>query len=169
MATTLSRTKIVLYDKGIKQTIEEVMFRLSKMSDYAIVIMRYLGQCVSTTQNANQIAVHTHLAVPTVSKLLKRLAKAGLLQSQRGVTGGYSLARRPDEINLAHILQAMGEYHGLTECSDDSHHCSFAPVCEMQGHWRVINAAIDQALRQVTLFDLRQPANEYHLKFSQLG
>lgn len=133
------------------------MLRISKLADYGTIVMVYLAKRAPVLCNARDIALHTHLTVPTVSKLLKRLASAGLLSSMRGVTGGYRLQRVAEDISLADILFALDEYHGLTECSSQSKACVLQDVCQLQGHWRFISQSIESALASVSLATLIQP------------
>ncbi|KTD32833.1 rrf2 family transporter protein [Legionella nautarum] len=128
------------------------MLRLSKLADYGTVVMVYLAKRGQILCNARDIALHTHLTVPTVSKLLKRLTAAGLLTSVRGVSGGYRLQRSAAEISVAQIISALEEAQlGLTECSVHPNTCSLQEVCHIQGNWRLISQAIEAALDSVSL------------------
>lgn len=134
------------------------MLRISKLADYGTVVMVYLAKCSQPLCNARDIALHTHLAVPTVSKILKRLATAGLLSSVRGVNGGYRLQREARDISVAQIIYAMDEARGLTECSAHHHNeCSLQGVCHIQGNWRLISQSIESALNSVSLEALAMP------------
>lgn len=133
------------------------MLRISKLADYGTVVMVYLAKHPQQLCNARDIALHTHLSVPTVSKLLKRLTAAGLLTSARGVAGGYRLQRPAVDISVAEIIYALEEYRGLTECSLQPNDCSLQEVCHIQGNWRLISQAIESALSSVSLDVLAKP------------
>ena len=133
------------------------MLRISKLADYGTVVMVYLAKHTEQLCNARDIALHTHLTVPTVSKLLKRLTVAGLLSSVRGASGGYRLQREPAAISVADIIYAMDDYRGLTECSLQPNGCSLHGVCHIQGNWRLISQAIEAALDSVSLEALAKP------------
>jgi FeS assembly SUF system regulator len=133
------------------------MLRISKLADYGTVVMVYLAKHVHELCNARDIALHTHLTVPTVSKILKRLTSAGLLTSMRGVTGGYRLRRPATEISIAQIIFALEEHRGFTECSLQPNDCSLQGVCTIQGNWRLISHAIETALDSVSLDTLAKP------------
>ncbi|MBA2657101.1 MAG: SUF system Fe-S cluster assembly regulator [Tatlockia sp.] len=134
------------------------MLRISKLADYGTVVMVYLAKQAQRLCNARDIALHTHLSVPTVSKLLKRLTSAGLLNSVRGVSGGYRLQRPANEISVAQIIAALEEQLGLTECSLHRNECSLQGVCHIQDNWRLISQAIETALNSVSLEVLAKPA-----------
>ncbi len=133
------------------------MLRISKLADYGTVVMVYLAKRSEQLCNARDIALHTHLTVPTVSKLLKRLTVAGLLTSVRGVAGGYRLQRSAAEISVAEIIYAMDQYRGLTECSLHPNECSLRGVCHIQGNWQLISQSIEAALDSVSLDTLAKP------------
>lgn len=134
------------------------MLRISKLADYGTVVMVYLAKGGQRLCNARDIALHTHLRVPTVSKILKRLTAAGLLISVRGVSGGYRLRRPAAEISLAEIISALEEQLGLTECSLHPNECSLQNLCHIQGNWRLISQAIETALDSVSLEMLAKPS-----------
>lgn len=134
------------------------MLRISKLADYGTVVMVYLAKSGQLLCNARDIALHTHLRVPTVSKLLKRLTAAGLLTSVRGVSGGYRLQRAAADISVAEIIYALEEQRGLTECSLQPNECSLQEVCHIQGNWRLISQAIETALNSVSLEALAKPS-----------
>lgn len=133
------------------------MLRISKLADYGTVVMVYLAKRSQKLCNARDIALHTHLTVPTVSKLLKRLTAAGLLSSARGVAGGYRLQRPAAEISVTEIIYALDEYRGLTECSLQPNECSLRGFCHIQGNWQLISQSIEAALDSVSLEALAQP------------
>lgn len=134
------------------------MLRISKLADYGTVVMVHLAKNAPELSNARDIALHTHLSVPTVSKILKRLTSAGLLVSVRGVTGGYRLQRTATEISVSQIIFALEEHRGFTECSLQPNDCSLQGVCTIQGNWRLISHAIETALDSVSLAALAKPS-----------
>lgn len=134
------------------------MLRVSKLTDYATVVMAWLAKAPEVARNAAEIAAELRLPEPTVRKLLKSLTKAGLLHSQQGVKGGYSLALAPEEISVAQVVQALEGPIALTECSDGEAHCAQAQVCDLKSQWPGINQAIFLALAQVNLAALNQVA-----------
>ncbi|MFC3909512.1 SUF system Fe-S cluster assembly regulator [Legionella dresdenensis] len=133
------------------------MLRINKLADYGTVVMVYLAKHPHTLSSARDIAQNTHLTVPTVSKLLKKLTNAGLLVSVRGAAGGYKLQRQASEISVTQIIYALDEQRGLTECSLQPNECSLQSVCHVQGNWRLIGRAIEAALDSVSLEKLARP------------
>ncbi|HEY6545041.1 MAG TPA: SUF system Fe-S cluster assembly regulator [Dokdonella sp.] len=133
------------------------MLRVSKLTDYATVVMACLAARGSDLASAQALADSARLEVPTVSKLLKQLAQAGLVVSTRGVNGGYRLARAPEGITIADIVIAIEGPIGMTECSVHSGVCGHEPHCGVRVNWRRINQAIAGALASVTLAEMSRP------------
>lgn len=135
------------------------MIRLNKLTDYAIVVMTTMAAPSGARYSAAQIAERTGVPVPTIAKLLKILAPAGLMVSTRGATGGYALARAPEDITIGDIITALDGPIAIASCVEgveDS--CSAESLCPMRGGWNKINKAINAALHSVTLADMMAPA-----------
>lgn len=132
------------------------MLRVSRLTDYATVVMTCIAAHPDHVLSTAQIADEAHLELPTVSKLLKSLGHAGLVESFRGVNGGYRLARPAASISLAEIVEAMEGRIGMTECTTDGH-CDRESQCGVRGSWQQINHVLDNALRGVSLADMLQP------------
>ena len=136
------------------------MFKLGKLTDYGTVVMTVLAARPEALRNAHELAAETRVAAPTVSKLLKQLAKSGLVESIRGAHGGYRLARPPDRITVAEVVAALNIVSGLIMLVKDKGSdggCSIESHCGVRGNWRLINNAIRQALESVTLAQMAEP------------
>lgn len=137
------------------------MFRISRLTDYGTMILVYLAEQDDRLCSASDVAANTHVAAPTVQKLLKVLARSELVESARGTGGGYRLARAPDTINAAQILDALEGPVAITECSTEESHCELESLCQVGGAWQKINKAIRGALTDITLRDLGHPPQEF--------
>jgi FeS assembly SUF system regulator len=135
------------------------MIRLSKLTDYGLVLMSYVARSGGgTLHTARGLAVESGLPLPTVSKVLKTLLQSGFLVSHRGINGGYSLARDAQEISVAEIIAALEGPIALTECSTDiSGLCDFEHGCPIKTNQRIINQVVRGALEKLTLADLIHP------------
>jgi FeS assembly SUF system regulator len=134
------------------------MLRLSKLTDYATVILSFMARDKTQIHAAMEIAAVTGIALPTVSKILKLLVNADVLISTRGAKGGYTLARMPEKISVATVISALEGPIALTECSISQQGCEQASGCDIHGNWNLINQTIHNALESVTLADLIRPA-----------
>ncbi len=132
------------------------MLRISKLTDYGTVLLAYLAAHEARVCSAAEVADATGIALPTVSKLLKTLARSGLVVSTRGANGGYQLARGAGEISAADIIDALEGPVSITECSAGDSLCEHEDVCSVGGAWQRINIAIRRALGDVKLSDLQR-------------
>lgn len=131
------------------------MFKLTKLADYSTVIMAELARHGTKPQTAREIATRTHLPAPTVSKILKRLTRQALVDSTRGVQGGYFLAQPAEKIGLLEILSAIeGGKVALTDCAVDPTRCNVAAHCAVAPKWQSLSHIVQQALSQLHLSDL---------------
>jgi FeS assembly SUF system regulator len=131
------------------------MFRLNRLTDYAVVVMTQMTHRPEDVHTAPRIATDTGIPLPTVAKLLNALARESLVLSHRGAAGGYTLGRPADKVSVAEIIQAMEGPIALTACVEGSgHHCEVECLCPMRGNWDQVNQAIRAALSAVTLADM---------------
>ncbi|MFW6050082.1 MAG: SUF system Fe-S cluster assembly regulator [Myxococcota bacterium] len=135
------------------------MLRISKLADYGIVLASQMA-ARGDVLAVSDLSAETGIPQPTASKVLKRLARAGVAVSQRGARGGYRLARGAEEVTLAEILVAIEGPIAVTECSTEEHagECDFEGTCDVQPSWRFINRAVQQALEGIRLSDLVRTA-----------
>ena len=134
------------------------MLRVSKLADYAVVVLDKLAteiDCVDcAVQTSPSIAAATGVPEPTVAKVLKALSVAGLVTSQRGARGGYRAARPLDEISIAEVIASIAGPIALTACVDGGG-CDVRGLCAVHGRWDLVNSAIRDALTAITLADMR--------------
>jgi FeS assembly SUF system regulator len=128
---------------------------MSKLTDYGTLGLSELAPGREQPSSAGVVAGRTHLALPTVSKLLKALTRSGLVVSTRGAQGGYALARAAEQITAAEIIDALEGPVAITECSAQTGSCDLEAYCLVGGAWQRINLSIREALQQVTLADLK--------------
>ncbi len=136
------------------------MLRITKLSDYAVVVLQNLAACAdpSCDCTSREIAERTGIPRPTVSKVMKDLARAGVLSSQRGAQGGFCLAREPGRISLAEIIEAVEGPIALTECNGDGEgSCDFTGACPVEENWLRINQVVRSALDGISLADMAAP------------
>ena len=130
------------------------MLRISRLTDYATVILAALAQAPGRVQTSAALAEQTKLALPTVSKLLKQLQRTGLVASTRGLRGGYQLARPATEITAAAILDALEGPLALTDCASGHGHCDIERSCRVGRVWQRLNESIRRSLDEVSLAQL---------------
>jgi len=130
------------------------MIRISRMTDYATVLLAALAREPAACISASALAERTHIGLPTVSKLMKVLHRGALVRSTRGLHGGYSLARPAAAISAAAILDALEGPVAVTDCSAGSGHCEIETTCGVGQAWQRVNLAIRRSLYDVSLAQL---------------
>ena len=129
------------------------MVKVTKLTDYGIALMASLASGLPHQQfTAMDLSRSMRLPLPTVRKLLKKLARSGLLESTRGASGGYSLARDPEEITLLDMVAALEGPLAITECtSGEDCHCALVKICSQKDNWSLINQQLKSTLNGYSL------------------
>ena len=132
------------------------MLRLTKLTDYGILLMTRMASEGQERFTAAELAEVTRIPSPTVSKILQMLLHEGLLDSTRGSKGGYRLTRPATEINVRDIINVFEGSIALTECNLDEGSCDQHDVCSTSNNWKRINQAVRQALQDISLADMTE-------------
>ena len=133
------------------------MIRISKLADYAVVILSIMAGSDEKLMSAARLSEVSTVPEPTVSKILKMLSKGGVINSSRGINGGYTFSIKPEDISLERILQIIDGPVSITQCAngkEDEKPCNLGEGCSMRGRWCGVNNVIRQALSSVSLRDL---------------
>ena len=131
------------------------MIKLSRLTDYAVVILAEMAKDKGVPVSAAALSERTNLPEPTVAKILKLLAKGGILTSTRGVNGGYVLTHGSRELKVTQIIEAMEGPISLTACvAGSDEECALESMCALNGRWNPVNKVMKAALNNVTLADM---------------
>ena len=131
------------------------MIRLSKLADYGVVLMTRMASRPEGIHNTVDLSLLTGLPTPTVSKVLAKLGRHGLVRSVRGAKGGYKLVQSPQNISVAEIISAIEGPIALTQCMEHALGCcDIEPLCPSRHGWQVINDTVRHALEGVSLAEI---------------
>jgi FeS assembly SUF system regulator len=108
-------------------------------------------------KSARDLAAEAKLPLPTVSKILKLLARQGLLEAHRGVRGGFTLSRTPADITMAEVIDALEGPIGVTDCCAPASDCGIEKSCIVKSNWMKINRVVLEALDRITLAEMTHP------------
>lgn len=138
------------------------MIQLSKHADDAFVLMTHIARLQDGKMlSAKALSEALNLPYPTVSKILKLLAKNECVVSVQGALGGYRLARSAMNISMANIIEAVDGPIALTLCSANSPiSCAKESTCLVKPHWNMISHVIREALEQIPLSALTKPLKQ---------
>lgn len=140
------------------------MFRLNRLTDYAVVVLSQMSLSRKGLSSAQQIANGTGVPLPTVAKVLNVLTREGIVESHRGASGGYALSRPASQIAVADIIEALEGPIALAACVDNAPGCcEVESLCPMRGGWDKVNQAIRKALEGVSLQDMMTSGTPFPL------
>lgn len=132
------------------------MLHIGKMADYALLITNQLVAASDQLSTTEALADATQLPLATVRKLLKKLVDTGIVKSQRGVKGGYTLAKDPVLISVADVLTAIEGPIGLTQCAIQQEACDLSTRCSLKSNWGIVNGIVTHVLKQISVFDMSE-------------
>lgn len=131
------------------------MIRMTKQADYGTMLLTFFAHGDGRRMlSARDLAERARLPLPTVTKILKILARGGVLTSHRGVKGGYSLARQPEQITIAEVITALEGPIAITQCSENADGCKKQSICPVSPSWQRIDNAVRDVLSDITLSEL---------------
>ena len=134
------------------------MIRITRQTDYGILLLSQMAsRPLDEVHTAKYAAQQSKIPFPMTSKILKALAKGGLLVSNRGVKGGYRLAVSAEHISIGDVIQALEGPFGITECSFNPGACEQEGTCPVQSNWKRISLAMLDALDRIPLSDMVVP------------
>lgn len=133
------------------------MIRITKLTDYAVVIIAFMANDPLRQYQAKELADQTHIKAPTVSKLLKLLTKSKFLVSSRGAMGGYRLTIDPKDLSLMTLMEALEGPFAITDCNLGHDHCATETQCALKTPWLQINKVLSTTLASIKLSDLVNP------------
>lgn len=137
------------------------MLRLNKRADYGILVLTVLARAPKERKSATDIASAFHLSRHMVASILKDLSRAGIVVGGRGVRGGYTLERPPEEIRLIEIIEAVEGPFALLDCCGPaarSGACGTTDVlCSARPVILELNQGIRGLLEKYTVLDLLGP------------
>ena len=137
------------------------MLKLTKKADYALMAMKHLAEhSDGEARSAKDVADAFAIPPEALAKILQRLAKAGLLQSQHGINGGYTLARAAHTISAFEVIQAIDGPLFITSCVTTRGECGQSDRCNIREPLRKVNESIEAVLKRIKISHMREEPEE---------
>jgi len=137
------------------------LLKLTKKADYALMAMKHLAECASLgSRSAKDVSDAYGIPPEALAKILQRLAKAGLLQSQHGTNGGYTLARPAHTISAFEVIQAIDGPLFITSCVTTRGECDQSDRCNIREPLRKVNDSIEAVLKRIKISHMREEPEE---------
>jgi Rrf2 family protein len=153
------RDSIRLYWSGFAQG--QPVLKLTKKADYALMAMKHLAeQSAPGARSAKDVADAFGIPLEALAKILQRLAKAGLLHSQHGINGGYTLARAAHTISAFEVIEAIDGPLFITSCVTVRGECGQSDRCNIREPLRKVNESIEAVLKRIKVSHMREEPGE---------
>ncbi|HUO16264.1 MAG TPA: Rrf2 family transcriptional regulator [Verrucomicrobiae bacterium] len=137
------------------------VLKLTKKADYALMAMKHLAERENEgSRSAKDVAEAFGIPPEALAKILQKLAKAGLLQSQHGINGGYTLARAAHTISAFEVIQAIDGPLFITSCVTQRGECDQTDRCNIREPLRKVNESIEAVLRRIKISHMREEPEE---------
>src|SRR5215470_9166482 len=134
------------------------MLKLTKKADYGLMAMKHLAErAAEGACSAKDVAESYGIPQEALAKILQRLAKAGLLHSQHGINGGYTLARDAAQISAFEVIRTIDGPLFITSCITVRGECDQTDRCTIREPLRRVNESIEQVLRRITISEMKEP------------
>jgi Rrf2 family protein len=151
----------VLQKFGFTELKSDRVLKLTKKADYALMAMKHLAEHGSSgSHSAKDVAAAFGIPPEALAKILQRLAKAGLLHSQHGMNGGYTLARAAHTISAFEVIQAIDGPLFITSCVTVRGECDQSDRCNIREPLRKVNDSIEAVLRRIKISHMREEPEE---------
>ena len=146
------------------------MLKLTKKADYGLIAMRHLAEHADLgSRSAKDLAEMYSIPQEALAKILQRLTKAGLLISQYGTNGGYTLARNPRQISAFEVIRAIDGPLFITSCSSATNDCDQSDRCTVREPLRKVSRSIEEVLNRLTIWEMTEPEPESAPELVTLG
>jgi Rrf2 family protein len=146
---------------SVGYVLEQPLLKLTKKADYALMAMKHLAECASEgSRSAKDVSDAYGIPPEALAKILQRLAKAGLLQSQHGTNGGYTLARPAHTISAFEVIQAIDGPLFITSCVTTRGECDQSVRCNIREPLRKVNESIEAVLKRIKISHMREEPEE---------
>src|SRR5882724_4841074 len=133
------------------------MLKLTKKADYGLMAMKHLAEHADQGAcSAKDVAEAYSIPQEALAKILQRLAKAGLLQSQHGTNGGYALSRPAHTISAFEVIQAIDGPLFITSCITVRGECGQSDRCNIREPLRKVNDSIEAVLKRIKISHMRE-------------
>jgi len=122
--------------------------QITRETDYAIRCICYLAGKMGSVTMVEEISREMDIPKSFLAKILQKLTKKDIVKSYRGVKGGFELARKPREINLLHVIEAMEGTAAMNVCAVSGSLCSRSDICKVHPVWVEVRAEIEKILKK---------------------
>ena len=121
---------------------------ITRETDYGVRCVLYLARKAQEIAPVNEIAKAMHIPKSFLAKILQRLVKAGIVISGRGISGGFSLAKKPENISILDVVKAIQGDSAINICAIDKKMCRLSKTCSVHPVWVELRGIIERRLQK---------------------
>ncbi|HEX2964790.1 MAG TPA: Rrf2 family transcriptional regulator [Oculatellaceae cyanobacterium] len=127
---------------------------ITRQADYAVRCVLFLSKDTNRVVSAGNIAETLAVSRTFLAKILQRLSRNGIVTSAQGTAGGFELAKKPREINILDVIEAVQGPLAVNLCAVDNHKCGLSRTCAVHPVWVELRNGIEAKLRRETFAKL---------------
>jgi Rrf2 family protein len=120
---------------------------ITRRADYAIRCVLYLAKNSGNVVKINEIAESMHVPKSFLAKILQQLAYCGIVNSSRGLAGGFRLARAPEDINMLDVIESIQGVSASSQCAVDKKSCNLSDKCSVHPVWIKLREMVENELK----------------------
>jgi len=137
------------------------VLKLTKKADDALMAMKHLAEhSTEGSRSAKDVADAYGIPPEALAKILQKLVKAGLLHSQHGMNGGYTLARDANRITAFEVIRAIDGPLFITSCVTVRGECDQTDRCTIREPLRRVNQSLEDVLRRITISHMKEEVTQ---------
>lgn len=137
------------------------MFKLSKKADYGLIAVKHLAMHREQHAcSANEVAEEYGISTTLMAKVLQKLARQGMVAAKHGSSGGYQLAKEPENITALDVISAIDGPVLITSCVTSHGACDATDKCSVREPLQRVNESILSVLKTVTIAQLSEEQPE---------
>ncbi len=134
--------------------------RISAKGEYAAKAVLYLSLKYPEVVTIHEVAKRHSIPVKYLEHILLALKKAGLLESRRGMRGGYTLARPPEKISVGEVLRVVDGKFSQSSCIEvdlrNPNGCPERDSCGLRQVWQDVQGAVEKILFETSFDEVRR-------------
>jgi Rrf2 family protein len=127
---------------------------VTRKTDYAVRCVLYLARDKDQVSNVTEVSKAMHIPKSFLAKIFQKLVRAGMVESIRGMNGGFRLAKKPSEISLLDIMAAIQGPAAINLCAVDSRKCRRSSTCSVHPVWVELRRDVNRKLQEQTIDQL---------------
>jgi Rrf2 family protein len=127
---------------------------VTRKTDYAVRCVLYLARDKDQVSNVTEVSKAMHIPKSFLAKIFQKLVRAGMVESIRGMNGGFRLAKKPSEISLLDIMTAIQGPAAINLCAVDSRKCRRSSTCSVHPVWVELRRDVNRKLQEQTIDQL---------------